>query len=361
MADRAEGDRAEERLDLTGAVEAVERFLLEERPSLTREQVLEQSGVDEEVAEELWRWLGFPQAEPGDVAFTPLDVASLRQAVELVELGVLTPDRQAALVRTWGRSFARLAEWQTTLLADVALEEGVGDPVDRVADLAAEVLPRVEALQAYVWRRHLVSAAGRLLAVESPGSPAAPQAVVFVDIVGYTSRSKSLDEAGLVSWLEGFESVCTDIAVDHGGRVIKNIGDEVLVVADDPAAAAEIALTMVERGADDDDDPFPQVRAGMAYGAVVSRLGDVFGPTVNIAARLTSLARPCTVLVDRGAYETLAGRTDPEDRLGDHAEDEPGEGAAADDEQDAAYRFRRVRRTSVKGYSRLQPWALRRS
>ncbi|MDN4172086.1 adenylate/guanylate cyclase domain-containing protein [Nocardioides sp. SOB77] len=349
----------EEQLDLTGAVEAVERFLLQEEPRFTRDEVLARSGVDEAVAEELWRWLGFPQADHDAVAFTTLDVESLRQAVELVELGVLTEDRQAALVRTWGRSFARLAEWQTTLLADVALEEGVGDPVARVAELAEEVLPRVEALQSYVWRRHLVSAAGRLLAVESPGSPAAPLAVVFVDIVGYTSRSKSLDEAGLVAWLEGFEAVCTDIAVEHGGRVIKNIGDEVLVVADDPAAAAEIALTMVESGADE-DDPFPQVRAGLAHGAVVSRLGDVFGPTVNIAARLTSLARPSTVLVDRGAYEVLSGRVQDdaeepaEDRSSEDARDEPAEG------DDTPYRFRRLRRASVKGYSRLQPWVLRR-
>lgn len=359
MTDGAGGDR----LDLTGAVDAVERFLLEGTPSLTRDQVLEQSGVAEEVAEELWRWLGFPQADHDDVAFTPLDVASLRQAVELVELGVLTEDRQAALVRTWGRSFARLAEWQTTLLADVALEEGVGDPVARVAELAEEVLPRVEALQAYVWRRHLVSAAGRLLAIDAPGAPAAPLAVVFVDIVGYTSRSKSLDEAGLVGWLEGFESVCTDIAVEHGGRVIKNIGDEVLLVADDPAAAAAAALAMVERGADE-DDPFPQVRAGMAYGEVVSRLGDVFGPTVNIAARLTSVARPGTVLVDRGAYRTLSGRADDGDASGD---DTPGSDETSDETGDDAdagdhpFRFRRVRRTSVKGYSRLQPWVLRRA
>ncbi|MDN4161285.1 adenylate/guanylate cyclase domain-containing protein [Nocardioides abyssi] len=357
MADGAGGDR----LDLTGAVEAVERFLLEEAPSLTRDDVLAQAGVDEAVAVELWRWLGFPQADHDDVAFTPLDVASLRQAVELVELGVLTDERQAALVRTWGRSFARLAEWQTTLLADVALEEGVDDPVARVAELATEVLPRVEALQSYVWRRHLVSAAGRLLAVDSPGSPAARLAVVFVDIVGYTSRSKSLDQAGLVGWLEGFESVCTDIAVEHGGRVIKNIGDEVLLVADDAEAAAAIALEMVDRGADD-DDPFPQVRAGMAYGEVVSRLGDVFGPTVNIAARLTSLARPSTVLVDRGAFEALSGRSgtdDPEDGDGGDDRDARDAGASGDADE-AAYRFRRVRRTSVKGYSRLQPWVLRR-
>ncbi len=116
-------------------------------------------------------------------------------------------------------------------------------------------------------------------------------AVCFVDIVGYTSRSKGLDEAELVSWLECFEDAATGLVVDHGGRIIKTIGDEVLFVADRAADAAEAALLMTERGADEDDD-FPAVRAGLAYGDVVSRLGDVFGPTVNIASRLTSVARP---------------------------------------------------------------------
>jgi adenylate cyclase len=123
---------------------------------------------------------------------------------------------------------------------------------------------------------------------------------------------------------------------DHGGRVIKNIGDEVLFVADDVAAAAEVALLLTERGADPDDD-FPGVRAGLAHGEVVARLGDVLGPTVNIASRLTSVARPGTVLVDDGAHERLS----------------------TDDA--APYAFRRLRRTSVKGYERLQPWALRRA
>ena len=78
-------------------------------------------------------------------------------------------------------------------------------------------------------------------------------AVCFVDIVGYTTQSKSLEEDALVEWIEGFEQVATGTVVDHGGRVIKTIGDEILFTADDPAAAAEIALALAERGLDEDD------------------------------------------------------------------------------------------------------------
>ncbi|WP_246081731.1 adenylate/guanylate cyclase domain-containing protein [Nocardioides litoris] len=274
--------------------------------------------------------------------FTDADVEALRGARELEDLGILSPERQAALVRTWGRSFARLADWQSSLLATVAVESGA-DPDETVAALAAEVVPRVEALQSYVWRRHLVSAGGRRLASADPGRPSAPLSVVFVDIVGYTSRSRTLGEDELVSWLEGFEDTTTALVVERGGRIIKNIGDEVLFVADDPRAAVDVALELCRRGASEDDD-FPEVRAGVAHGETVRRLGDVYGETVNIAARLTSVARAGSVLVDRGAYEALTGR----DGDGEHEDDDAAE-----------LTFRRLRRVSVKGYSRLAAWAVR--
>lgn len=334
--------------DLAGALEVVETFLLGEPPSLTRVQVAEQAGVPLEVASDLWRLLGFPTQDDDEVAFTPIDVQALRDARALIDQGILGAERQAALVRTWGRSYARLAEWQTTLLTDLALESGASAS-ETLAQLTGEVLPRVDALQSYVWRRHLVSAGSRLLAVEAPGSPVSRMAVVFVDIVGYTSRSKTLSESELVEWLEYFESETLGLVVDHGGRIIKNIGDEVLLVADDLSAAVEIALLMTARGSDD-GDLFPDVRAGIAYGDVVSRLGDVFGATVNIAARLTSVARPGSVVVDRGAYEALSGRT--------HDDTDEGPDTHAP-ESGAPYSFRRMRRVSVKGYPRLAAWALR--
>ena len=327
--------------DLAGALDDIEGYLLGEEPTLTRLEVAERSGVSIEVAEELWRLLGFPRHEDDERAFTPADVDALRLTHDLMDLGILSPDRMSALTRTWGRSFARLAEWQVGLLATVTAESG-DDPAESLARLADEVLPRVDELQSWVWRRHLAGAANRMLAVGAAGETA-EMAVVFVDIVGYTSRSRTLSETELVQWLEAFESDAAQLAVEHGGRIIKNIGDEVLIVADDAAAAAEIALELTRRGSDD-DDPFPQVRAGLAYGDVVNRLGDVFGPVVNIASRLTSVARPGTVLVDEGAYRTLSGEAHDED---------------VDESSSAAYSFRRVRRLSVKGYSRLRAWAVR--
>lgn len=344
--------------DLAGAFDAVEAFLLGGPPSLTRVQVASRAGVPLELAMELWRLLGFPHVDDDTVAFAESDVEALRMTSDLVRMGILGQDSQAALVRTWGRSYARLAEWQTSLLAGLAVEGP--EPDVRLAEIAAGVLPRVEALQSYVWRRHLASAASRLLTVGSPSSAEATMAVCFVDIVGYTRHSKTLDERELVAWIEGFEQEATGTVVDHGGRVIKTIGDEILFTADDPRAAVEVALLLTGRGADE-DDVFPEVRVGVAYGQVVNRLGDVFGPTVNIASRLTSVARPGTVVVDHDTHAALSG--DVAGEPGESADDRAGEAAA--DEADPAgepapYRFKRLRRVSVKGYSRLEAWSVRR-
>jgi adenylate cyclase len=331
---------------LADAPASVEALVLGEAPSLTRVEVAEQSGVPIELAEELWRLLGFPHAADDEVAFTPGDVEALRLTSDLMALGILSPERQAALVRTWGRSFARLAEWQTDLLADVAAESGA-DPATQLVVLAEQVLPRVEKLQDYVWRRHLAGASSRLLGADADGGITTTLAVGFVDIVGFTSRSKELTEAELVGWLEDFESQCADIVTARGGRIIKSIGDAVLYVAEDLAAAIDAALEMVERG-EDENEGFPAVRAGLAYGEVVPRLGDVFGPTVNIASRLTSLARPGSVLVDLGAHDALTGHTGDPDEQHEH-------------DPDAPFELRRLRRTAVKGYARLRSWAVRRS
>ncbi len=349
-------------------IEEIERGLLGSKRKYTRVEVADKVGIPLELAEELWQRLGVPHTEDDDEAFTEADVAALALTGDLINLGILTPDSQAALVRTWGRSFARLAEWQVNLLAEMAAAED--DPGARLTELMDAVLPNVEILQSYVWRRHLASAANRLLAAAGGPGTTSTMAVGFVDIVGYTGRSKNLTDSELVDWVEYFEDEMTRIVIDLGGRVIKTIGDEVLFVADDLVAAAEAALIVTERGADA-DDRFPQVRAGVAYGEVVSRLGDVYGPTVNIAARLTSVARPNAVLVDRGAYEWLSthlaeDQVDPETgeipvvtRLIEKAAGELAELSPYSEVGD--YRFRKMPRRAVKGYSRLEPWVLRRA
>ena len=197
----------------------------------------------------------------------------------------------------------------------------------------ASLVPVIEDIQTYVWRRHMANAAGRTL-LRPATEDGVLMGVGFADIVGFTRRSRGMTADELGRLIERFESTSMSIVTEHAGRVIKTMGDEVLFVTDDPVDAARIALDLV--GAREVDPEFPEVRAGVSYGPVLSRLGDVYGPVVNVASRLTSLARPGGVLVDRGLHTELEG-------------------------QRAEFEVRRGRTTTVRGYSRLDTWALRRS
>ena len=103
--------------------------------------------------------------------------------------------------------------------------------------------------------------------------------------------------------VQRFEGLAADVVTIGGGRVVKTVGDEVLFTADDPVAAAVIALSISERMAV--DDVVPDVRIGISHGPVLRSLGDVYGPTVNLASRLTALAQPGTVITDPRTGQAL--------------------------------------------------------
>jgi adenylate cyclase len=100
-----------------------------------------------------------------------------------------------------------------------------------------------------------------------------------------------------------FADLAHDAVVNQGGRIVKTIGDEVMFVTDTAAAAAAIAVALTERT--EDDELLPAVRAGVGYGSLLAREGDYFGPVVNLASRLTDLARPGQVLASAEVAESL--------------------------------------------------------
>src|SRR5699024_11424563 len=109
-----------------------------------------------------------------------------------------------------------------------------------------QLVPLTEQLPSFGWRRHLVSATSRWLLRESAETSTTPVAVGFVDIVGYTSRSRRLSRGELAQLIEDFEAVIDRIITEHHGQVIKTIGDEILFVSDDPIECAGMGLAMVE-------------------------------------------------------------------------------------------------------------------
>jgi adenylate cyclase len=164
----------------------------------------------------------------------------------------------------------------------------------------------------YAWRRHLsriIRRIGEAVAEAGSGQASAEalpleRAVGFADLVGYTAISAKLSAVELDVLVQAFTRQCADIVSKGGGRLVKELGDGIMFVTDDPQRAALIALDLADaigRGG-----AIPPARVGLVWGRVLGRFGDVFGPSVNLAARLTALAAPSQVLVDRSAAEALA-------------------------------------------------------
>ncbi|HJQ44290.1 MAG TPA: adenylate/guanylate cyclase domain-containing protein [Jatrophihabitantaceae bacterium] len=322
-------------LDLPRLLDRAEDVILRGPRKYTADQVAQRAGMDREEARQLWKALGFPTVPDDEVAFTDGDLDALRKLRELAGYGFADADLRLAVARVFGQTFWRLASYQGQLLVEqLAQRPELLASEDTFAELVDKVTPTLEQLQSYAWRRQLAAYIARLASQGTDQITAGPQtmAIGFADMSRFTSWTRKVSEAELSTALETFEAMSTEIVGQHGGRIVKTIGDEVLFQADEPAHAAEIALQLVESAEGKDD--VPELRAGLAYGPVVSRLGDVYGSTVNIASRLTSIARPGWVLVDRQLHDAI--------------------------EDDERFRLRARRPESVRGFHHLHSWRLRR-
>jgi adenylate cyclase len=309
----------------------LEQVLLGGPRRYTRLQVAERAGISPELANALWLALGFASMPDDEVAFTDEDVTALGHAAGLVEAGLIDAGTLQSVTRMVGQSMSRLAEWQSQLLVSLLTDRPQAIPDGDLAGFVASIEPVLRQVQVHVWRRQLAAASRRLLTTDGADPGSASLVVGFVDLAGYTSLSRQLEVPELSAVLEEFESLTAGLVAEQHGRIVKTIGDEVLFVSASPAGAAEIALRLQERTTA--SELLPPVRIGLALGTVLSRFGDVYGPVVNIASRLTGLARPATVLID----EQLAA-------------------ALADDPR---YQIDRLRPTSVRGYRHLSAHRLR--
>lgn len=327
---------------------AIEVSILGGERKYDRDQVAELSGVSAEKCTEVWTAMGFavPSA-PDAVNYTDADVDALRTMRRLTDTGVLSENIEAPIVRATGQAMSRLAEWQVSLVTDFVLHalmenRELGDsaePFDEdtvtnaVASTADALLPRIRDLQDHVWRRHLAAAAERVVLRTREGDDSLPLAIGFADMVGYTHLTRRIEIEELSSLLDRFESISARVIAEHHGRIIKNVGDEVMFSADDPDTAAAICMALQD--AISAVEALPKIRVGLAYGDVLVRYGDAYGAVVNVAARLTGSARPGTILVD----ESLAASLTPPEGL----------------------TTRPIRPIRVHGYRRLKARQLRRT
>ena len=334
-------DRARDAGD--GALDslAVEQVLGLGLRAYNRAGVAAAAGVDVSTAQRLWRAMGFADVSDDAVVFTDADVEMLRSVKTLVDDGISDLTSALQLARVMGQSLSRIADAQAQFLrrriVEAMRQSGAGD--DEVAEaviaLSGGLIPVLERFHSYVWRRHLAEASERAaVAWREPSGDEDVLAVGFADLVGFTSVSQELEDDELGRLIDRFETIAYEVVAASGGRIIKLIGDEVMFVASNVAAAARIALQLADRvGA---DESLPDVRVGLTFGPVVPREGDLFGTTVNRASRIVNVARPGSVVVDETVRDAL------------------GEGAAG-------LTFRSIRARNLRGIGRTHLYVLRES
>jgi adenylate cyclase len=288
--------------------EDLSRLILGAETGLTSQEVAAQGGLTRDQAHRLWRALGFPDAGENQV-YGEHDVEATTIVAAALERGLLDEETVFRMTRALGQTMSRLADWQVaTLVEQVQTTVGDGRSSSRLeaaVDLAQQAEPGFEQLMVYAWRRHLAAAAARIEALGAADAEllTTTMTVGFADMSRYTALTNVLDDVSLGALVENFENRCTDVVTGHGGRVIKALGDATLFVNADAASATVTALDLIDSVGSHGE--LPAIRVGLATGSVLSRLGDIFGPSVNLAARLSHVARSNRVIVDRPTAEAL--------------------------------------------------------
>ncbi|MCD4525298.1 adenylate/guanylate cyclase domain-containing protein [Nocardioides sp. cx-173] len=289
--------------------DSLEQAILREKPHYNAAEVAAEAGVSIDHARRLWRALGFPE-HGGERAFTHADVEAVSTLIGAVDAGLFDFDVAVNLTRAVGQTMARLADWEVGALVHrveelEAGEQATGTRVGSALRMVDDLAEPLEALLLYAWRRHVAAAVVRMEALGAGEEDlhTTQLTVGFADIVGFTSLSNQISREKVGDLVEVFESRCADVIATQRGRVIKSLGDSVLFVNTDALAAydtAEGIINVIGR-----DPRMPDVRVGLASGSVVMRLGDVFGPPVNLAARLTAVARRNRIIVDAATADAL--------------------------------------------------------
>src|SRR3954452_20301999 len=269
----------------------------------TLEDAAEETGLEPELIERIWTSMGF---SAGDLeTLTGEDMQALRWVASVLAAGFpLVAFLQ--LTRVYGQSLAQIADTETRLfhiyVHEPLMREGVPalEMAEEMADLGRDLLPLASPIMDYIHQRYLAyfseqDVVGHMEA-DSLDSDATDGrikvAIAFVDLAGYTRYVEEEGEEEALSYVERFiESVANTLP--EGARLVKTIGDEAMVVAQDVAALVDWCVGFARLYANERPAP----RIGVNAGPVLYRDGDYFGREVNLASRVVARARGGEVLV----------------------------------------------------------------
>jgi adenylate cyclase len=278
------------------------------RHRYTTAEAAERTGVEVEFFNAMRRAMGLPVPEAHEAVYTEEEVDSLAEGTRSVRAVGIPDDESLSLIRTLGRGLSQGSEAMRAMVLNRVLEPGMSeyDLAQRYADVVSRLTPTAGPLVTSILAIHLrqmalgeaITAAershGRL-----PGSREV--AVCFADLVGFTRLGEEVPPEDLSRLAVRLEALTSDI-VEAPVRLVKTIGDAVMLASLDPQPLLEAGLALLD-AADAEGADFPQLRVGTAIGPALSRAGDWFGRPVNLASRITQIARPGSLLAEREVRE----------------------------------------------------------
>jgi adenylate cyclase len=268
-----------------------------------------EAGQDVAQAIENFTHLGIRIDDPDSVRFGPDDV-ELTRFLSAAVATFLTDDEGVEVLHVVATALSAIAE--------AAVAGHVQGPERRTTSRVENVRLNAAAGElglelghhlSTAFRHHLRQAATASRRTQSGRDrELATLTVGFLDLVGFTGLSQELPTDEVVALVKGFEAQAHEVAHGTDTRIVKLIGDEVMIVAEQPADAAAFVTGMV--AALESRAVVP--RGGLAHGDLINIHGDYFGPVVNLAARLVDSAVPGEVLVDEAVARQVA--TEPAGR-----------------------------------------------
>jgi adenylate cyclase len=272
-------------------------------PKYSARQLAATSGVSLEMLLALRRANGLPVPDPDAVVFSQVD-AEAAEMTQLFRRAGISDEQLVAITRVLGRGLSQAAEAMRSLVLELVLQPGSteADLAERYARRVETLMPMLGPLLEQMIRVHLrhmvrteaISAAER---VEGTLPGARDVAVAFADLVGFTRLGEEVppDELGRVA---DRLTVLAGEIVTPPVRLVKTIGDAVMLVSPDSEPLIGFALDLIA-ASDGEGERFPQLRVGVDAGAALSRAGDWYGRPVNVASRVTNVARAGSVLATR--------------------------------------------------------------
>lgn len=280
-------------------------LLLGGAPTLSAADLAQRTGKTLEEVERYLLEMGVASAQPEDLRFTERDLQIYEDWLAAAKRAGLSENTSASLLRAQSHLTDRLALWEIeSLVEDVERRLGLDDTSARVVAITEmrSLVDSLEGQMVYAWRRQMYSLIERItqeLAARSSDHSKRrfplSRAFGFVDMSSYTATA-SLLGADLVGLVERFEYLCRSVVTAAGGRVVKMIGDSVFFIADNLETGLVVVTDLIDSLRE--AEGILPVRASFIQGDVFSRSGDVFGPSVNLAARLVDIAPRWSILTD---------------------------------------------------------------